>query len=184
MAATTPLPTKPMNSKRIVRPARTIAILALCTALVFGFQVALAAIPNGECVTLLFILFTLYFRYHTLYIIYTFALLEGLTYGFGIWWFMYLYVWTILWGIVMLLGRKHRPAWFWAIVAAAHGLFYGLLCSLPYLFAGGPMMAFSWWITGIPFDLLHCIFNLVIVFTLFRPLDRFFARLQARNALL
>ena len=172
-------PTKPRPS-----PARTVAVLALCTALVFGLQVALAAIPNGECVTLLFIVFTLYFRTRTLYIIYTFALLEGLTYGFGIWWVMYLYVWTILWALVMLLGRKPRPVWFWALLAAAYGLFYGLLCAFPYLFVGGPAMAFSWWITGIPFDLLHCVFNFATVLMLFRPLNRLFAGLQARGVLL
>ena len=172
-------PTEPRASS-----ARTIAVLALCTALVFGLQVALAAIPNGECVTLLFILYTLYFRYRTLYIIYTFALLEGLTYGFGIWWFMYLYIWTILWALVMVLGRRPRPHWFWAILAAVYGLFYGLLCAFPYLLVGGPAMAFSWWVTGIPFDLLHCVFNFAIVLTLYRPLDRLFSALKSRGILI
>ena len=173
-----------MRSNPSASPARTIAVLALCTALVFGLQVTLAAIPNGECVTLLFILFTLYFRYRTLYIIYAFALLEGLTYGFGIWWVMYLYIWTILWALVMLLGKTERSVWFWAILAAAYGLFYGMLCSLPYLLVGGPAMAFSWWITGIPFDMLHCVFNFAIVMMLYRPLSRLFSTLQARGALL
>ena len=85
-----------MPPERAGRGAKTIAVLAVCTALVFALQVALAAIPNGECVTLLFILYTLYFRKRTLYIIYAFALLEGMVYGFGLWWFMYLHVWTIL----------------------------------------------------------------------------------------
>ena len=172
-----------MDSNRSVASARSIAVLALCTALVFGLQVALAAIPNGECVTLLFILFTQYFRRRTLYIIYTFALLEGLTYGFGIWWIMYLYIWTILWALVMLFGRKPRSIWFWAILAAAYGLFYGLLCSLPYWLVGGPAMAFSWWITGIPFDILHCVFNFAIVLMLYRPLNRLFSTLKARGHL-
>ncbi len=172
------------RSDRPASPARTIAVLALCTALVFGLQVALAAIPNGECVTLLFILFTLYFRHKTLYIIYAFALLEGVTYGFGIWWIMYLYVWTILWALVMLFGKKPRPVWFWAILAAAYGLSYGLLCSFPYLIAGGPAAAFSWWATGIPFDILHCVFNFATVLMLFTPLNRLFAAMRARGALL
>ena len=173
-----------MRSDRPASSARHIAVLALCSALVFGLQVTLAAIPNGECVTLLFILFTMYFRYKTLYIIYTFALLEGLTYGFGIWWIMYLYVWTILWVLVMVFGGHKRSIWFWAILSAAYGLFYGLLCSLPYLFVGGPAMAFSWWVTGIPFDILHCVFNFAIVLMLYRPLDRLFSTLQARGLLL
>ena len=173
-----------MSSTDRSRPARVITILALCTALVFGLQVALAAIPNGETVTLLFLLFTLYFRYKTLYIIYAFAVIEGLTYGFGIWWIMYLYVWTILWGVVMLLGRQPRPAWFWAVLAAFYGLCYGLLCALPYWFAGGLSMAFAWWVAGIPYDIAHCIFNFIIGLTLFKPLDALFAKLQARGMLI
>ena len=123
-----------MPPERAGRGAKTIAVLAVCTALVFALQVALAAIPNGECVTLLFILYTLYFRKRTLYIIYAFALLEGMVYGFGLWWFMYLYVWTILWAAVTLLGRRRpRPALFWAVTAAFFGLCYGLLLSLIHI---------------------------------------------------
>ena len=169
---------------KAAHPARTVTVLALCTALVYSQQVALASIPNGECVTLLFILFTLYVRSRTLYIIFLFALLEGVTYGFGIWWFMYLYVWTILWAVVMVLGRQPRSALFWAIIAAFFGLCFGLLCSFPYLVTGGIAMAFSWWVTGIPFDILHCVFNFLIVLVLFRPLDKLFSYLKAKNALL
>ena len=172
----------PADGRRL--GARGIAVLAVCAALVFALQVALAGIPNGECVTLLFLLYTLYFRRRTLYIIYTFAQLEGVTYGFGIWWFMYLYVWTILWAVVMLLGRRKRSALFWAVTAAFFGLCFGLLCTPPYFFIGGWTLAFSWWVAGIPFDLLHCVFNFAIVLVLFPPLNKLFARLQERNMLL
>ena len=164
--------------------ARSSALLALCSAMVYALQVALAAIPNGECVTLLFILFTLYFKTRTLYIIYTFALLEGATYGFGLWWFMYLYVWTILWAVVTLLGRRERSALFWAVTAAFFGLGFGLLCAPPYFFLGGWQLAFSWWVTGIPFDILHCAFNFFIVLFLFPPLNKLFSRLQSQGRLL
>ena len=174
-----------MPPERAGRGAKTIAVLAVCTALVFALQVALAAIPNGECVTLLFILYTLYFRKRTLYIIYAFALLEGMVYGFGLWWFMYLYVWTILWAAVTLLGRRRpRPALFWAVTAAFFGLCYGLLCALPYFLMGGWTLAFSWWVAGIPFDLAHCSFNFAIVLTLFPPLNKLFAHLQQQDMLL
>lgn len=164
--------------------ARTISVLALCTALVFGLQVALAAIPNGETVTLLFILYTLYFRSKTLYIIYTFAVLEGLTYGFSVWWIVYLYIWTILWALVMVLGRRERSVWFWSILAACYGLSFGVLCSLPDFVVGGFPLAFTKWVSGIPFDLAHGVFNFAIVFILFKPLNSLFANLQARNMLL
>ncbi|MDQ9757401.1 hypothetical protein RFZ45_00270, partial [Acinetobacter baumannii] len=66
----------------------------------FVAQIALAVLPNIEIVSLLVIVYTLVFERKTIPIIYAFALLEGLVYGFGIWWIMYLYVWTILYAIV------------------------------------------------------------------------------------
>ena len=29
-------------------------------------------------------------------------------------------------------------------------------------------MAFSWWVSGIPYDVIHCVSNTVLVFVLFR----------------
>lgn len=173
-----------MRPSEAPHPARTVSVLALCTALVFGLQVALAAIPNGEIVTLLMILFTLYFRARTLYIIYAFAVLEGLTYGFHVWWIVYLYIWTVLWAAVMLAGRRPRSRWFWAVLAGCYGLAFGALCAPPDLILGGPALALAKWISGIPFDLAHGAFNFLSVLFLFPPMDRLFARLQARNMLL
>ena len=48
---------------------------------------------------------------------YLFALLEGLVYGFGMWWIMYLYVWPALVLITWLL-KKNRSVWLWAFVSA------------------------------------------------------------------
>ena len=33
-------------------------------------------------------------------------------------------------------------------------------------------MAFSWWVSGIPYDVIHCVSNTVLVFALFLPLRR------------
>lgn len=159
---------------------RQIAALALCTALIFGIQVAMAALPNIELVSLLVILYTLHFGRKTLWIIYLFALLEGIFYGFGIWWVMYLYVWTILWLLVTAL-RRNRSVLVWAVLASAFGLCYGALCALPYWVSGGWAFAVAWWISGIPFDIVHCISNFVTVFVLFAPLNRLFQTMKARG---
>ncbi|MDO4531403.1 MAG: hypothetical protein Q4C06_05430, partial [Bacillota bacterium] len=47
---------------------------------------------------------------------------------------------------------------------------FGALCSLPYLLAGGPAAAFSYWVSGLGFDLTHCIGNVALCLVLFRPL--------------
>ena len=153
--------------------ARDVTALSLAIALVFVLQIAMAPLPNLEPVTLLFVLYTLHFGRKTLLIVYSFALLEGVYYGFHLWWVMYLYVWTILYLIVRLLSRKRRHgALFWAVTAGLYGLAFGFLCCFPYVALGGIEMALSWWIAGIPFDIPHGIGNFVIMLVLFHPLDR------------
>ena len=153
-----------------------LVIQALLGAILLAVQVALAPLPNIELVSLLCLVYTLVYGKKALLSIYTFVLLEGLVYGFGLWWVMYLYVWAILWGIVMLL-RRNRSVILWCLVLGLYGLFFGALCAIPYLFAGGVGAALSWWISGIPWDLAHCAGNFVIALALFVPLRRLMAAL-------
>jgi len=151
-----------LNTKELVT-------LALLSALLFVLQVALAFIPNIELVSILIMIYTLIYGKKTLYIIYTFALLQGLIYGFGIWWLMYLYVWTILFFVVSFL-KKNQSVILWAIVAAIFGFTFGFLCSIPYFIMGGIGAGLAWWSTGISFDLIHGFGNFFIVLVLFKPL--------------
>ena len=89
----------------------------------------------------------------------------------------YLYTWPVLAAVTVLLGRSESPL-FWAVIAGIFGLCFGALCALPYLFAGGWAAAVSYWIAGIPFDLIHCASNFVITLVLFRPLYRVMGQLK------
>lgn len=148
---------------------KELVLIALLSALLLVSQVALAFLPNMEVVSLLVILYTLFFKKKTLYIIYIFAILEGLVYGFGTWWIMYLYVWTILWGITMFLKEEKSPV-IWAFISGFFGLFFGTLCSVPYFFIGGVAMGFSWIAAGLMADVIHGIGNFVAALLLFKPL--------------
>jgi len=148
---------------------KELVLIALLSALLLVAQVGLAFLPNIEVVSLLVILYTLFFKKKTLYIIYIFALLEGLIYGFGIWWLMYLYVWTILWGITVLLKNEKSPV-IWAFISGFFGLFFGTLCSVPYFITGGVSMGISWIIAGLQMDIIHGISNFVVTLLLFQPL--------------
>ena len=154
--------------------ARNVTVLALCAAVLFAQQVLLSAIPNIELVSLLVIVFTLTFRHKALYIIYTFALLEGLVYGFSPWWWIpYLYVWTLL-ALVTWLWRSCRSSFIWAVISGVFGLIFGALCAIPYLFTGGPALMASWWVSGIPFDLIHGAANFALCLALWKLLTRLF----------
>ena len=148
---------------------RDLCFLALMGALMLASQVAMAALPNIHIVALLIIITTLCFSWRALFSVALFVLLEGLIYGFGIWWISYLYAWPLLVPIVIFF-RKNDSALFWAVIAGAHGLFFGAMTAIPYLFIGGREAAVSYWISGIPFDLLHCAGNFVVTLILLNPL--------------
>lgn len=159
-----------MKSKTKIT-VRDIAITGMMIATIEVAKNALAFIPNVELVSLLVILFTLYFGKKILFVIPAFILLEGCIYGFGLWWIMYLYVWPLL-ALITYIMRKQNSVWVWAIISGSFGLAFGALCSIPYIVLSGPKAAFAWWVSGIPFDILHCVSNFVLCLVLFKPLSK------------
>lgn len=158
--------------------SRRVVLCAMLAAIMTALQAAMAALPNIEPVSLLVLVYALVFGRDVFYIIYTFVLLEGLLYGFHLWWVTYLYIWT-LWALAVLLisrGRERGPL-LWAVASGAFGLSFGALCALPYL-AGGLWAAFAYWTSGIPFDLLHCAGNFCLTLALERPLYTLLTKLR------
>jgi len=159
---------------------KDIVIIGMLSAIMITVQVAFAFLPNIELVSLLIILYTLIFGRKTLFIIYVFVILEGLLYGFGLWWFNYLYVWTVLFLIVRLL-RSIRSPYLWAIVSGLYGLSFGALCSIPYFILSGIPSGFAYWIAGIPFDITHGIANFSITLVMFYPLFYILNKINKRT---
>lgn len=149
-----------------------LAILEVC-------KHALDFLPNIELVSFLFIIFTLYFGWQIVLLSWAFSLVECIYFGFGPWTITYFYVWPILIILVMVLKRfgEERPL-FYAILSGAFGLSFGFLCSLYTLVVGGIGMQLTWWISGIPYDLVHCVGNFVICLVLFYPINRAMKQLK------
>lgn len=99
-----------------------------------------------------------------LYPIYTYVLLNGLFTGFATWWIPYLYLWTILWGVTMLLPRKIpkkiQPI-VYMVVNACHGFLFGTLYApaQAILFGLSFKGMIAWIIAGLPWDFVHGISN-------------------------
>ena len=156
---------------------KTLVLSALLGAILHAAKFAMSGLPNIEPVTLLLLCYALAFGFPCAFsVAAVFILLEGLLYGFNLWWVSYCYIWPLWLGVVFLL-RKNRAAPVWAAAAGGFGLLFGALCALPY-FAGGPAMALSYWVSGIPFDLLHCVGNFVLTLLLLKPLLRLFERVK------
>lgn len=164
------------HSQRAGKPSiRELCVLALMGAVMFALQVAMASLPNIHITALLIIITACCFGWRAMYSVFVFIILEGLIYGFGIWWFSYLYVWPIFTSAAVLM-RRNTSAVIWAVIAAVFGLCFGALCALPYLFTGGIGMAFSYWVSGIPFDFAHCAGNFILTLVLYKPLSSALAK--------
>lgn len=157
-----------------------LSVLALLAVVMYISQTALAWAANIELVSLLCIVYTRQWRAKALIPIYIFAVMEIFTYGPGLWNICYLYVWTILWAVTMLLG-KHDSVILWTLISAIFGLMFGMLCSILYFFIGGPGMAVSWWASGIMFDIVHCVGNGASALILYWPLTKLIARLASHR---
>lgn len=164
---------------------KDIPLIGMLTAVLLVVQVALGFLPNIELVSLLIIIYTLVFKKNSFYIIGVFIILEGIIYGFGLWWINYLYIWFIL-ALITYIFKKETSPVVWALISGFFGLSFGALCSIPYFFMGlangtlqsGFNTALAYWISGIPFDLVHGIANFFVALLLFSPLYKLISRLK------
>ena len=149
---------------------REIAIFGMLGALMYASKILMDAFPNIHLIGTLITAITIVYRKKALYPIYVFAFLTGFLHGFANWWLPYLYIWTVLWGMVMLIprrftegktkGAKLRPVAYMC-VCAAHGFLYGVLYApmQALLFGLSFEGMVAWIVAGLPFDITHGISN-------------------------
>lgn len=139
--------------------------------------------PNIHLLGVFTIAFTVVYRKKALYPIYIYVLLNGIFSGFAAWWIPYLYVWTVLWGVTMLLPKRMpkgiRPI-VYMVVCALHGFAFGTLYApvQALMFGLNLKGMIAWIIAGLPFDFIHGVSNffcgiiIVPVITVLRLAER------------
>lgn len=135
-------------------------------ALMFVSKLIMELLPNIHLIGMLTVVYTVVFRRKALVPIYVFVLLTGVYAGFASWWVPYIYVWTVLWGAVMLLPKNMTrgvSAIVYPLIAALHGLAFGTLYApvQALLFGLDFSGMVAWILAGLPFDLIHAVGNLV-----------------------
>ena len=106
------------------------AVYAMFGVLMLTSKIGMEAVPNVHLLGMFTMLRTVVYRRRALYPIYVYVLLNGVYAGFASWWLPYLYIWTVLWGVTMLLPRnmpKKCAAVVYPLVCALHGLAFGTL---------------------------------------------------------
>ncbi len=160
------------NSKQKKSNRLKLFELILCTlfgSLMVCSKEIMAIFPNVHLLGLFIMLATVLFRFKALISIYIFVFLDGFIWGFSTWWIPYLYIWTVLWGITMLIPKR-LPTWakaaLYPTICALHGFGYGILYAPSQAFFFGldfdGMVA--WIITGFPYDIIHGISNFCVGF--------------------
>ncbi len=158
---------------------RELSVLSLMAAVIFASKVAMAALPNIHLVAGLLVLTAITFGWKSLYTVFVYVMLEGLVFGFGTWWFAYVYTWPLLVVLTMAIRKIHSYV-LYALLTGVFGILFGLLCLPAHLFLVGLKGAFSWWLAGVPYDLIHGVSNLVLTLILFPPLDKLLGKLKNR----
>ena len=143
-----------------------LAVFPMLGAIMFCSKLLMEALPNIHIVGMLVMLYTVVFRVKALVPIYIYVFLTGLYAGFDIWWIPYLYIWTILWALTMILPKnmpRVAAIAVYSVVCGLHGFLYGIL----YAPAQAIIFGLDWngmvgWIvTGIPYDLIHGLSNVM-----------------------
>lgn len=145
---------------------REMAIFSMLGALMYVSKVIMEFAPNIHLLGVFTIAFTVVYRAKALYPIYIFVLLNGIFAGFGTWWIPYLYIWTVLWGITMLLPKKMpKPVAVvvYSVINALHGYGFGILYApvQALLFGLNFKGMIAWIVAGFPFDMIHGTSNLI-----------------------
>ncbi len=130
----------------------------------YASKVIMEILPNVHLLGVFVVAITVAYRKKALYPIYIYVFLNGLFSGFSMWWIPYLYIWTLLWGAVMLLPKniptKARPIIYMS-VCALHGFLFGTLYApaQAIMFGLDFKATVAWIAAGLPWDFVHGVSN-------------------------
>ena len=161
---------------------KELTVFSMLGALMYASKMLMEFAPNVHLLGVFTISYTIVYRKKALYPIYVYVLLNGLFAGFSAWWVPYLYLWTILWAVSMLLPQKMpakiRPL-VYMVVNACHGFLFGTLYApaQAIMFGLSFQGMLAWIVAGLPWDFVHGVSNffcgilIVPIITILRKLE-------------
>ena len=143
---------------------REMCVFAMLGALMFASKMIMEVLPNIHILGMLTMVYTIAFRKKALIPLYVYIMLNGIFAGFTTWWVPYLYIWTILWAVTMILPKKMPKAVamvVYPLICCLHGLLFGVLYApaQALLFGLDFEGMIAWIATGFVFDVTHAIGN-------------------------
>lgn len=161
-------------------------LFAMFGTMMFISKVMMEFLPNVHLLSMFVILLTVVYRTKALVPIYIYVFLNGIYSGFNMWWVPYLYIWTLLWAVTMMLPKnmtKKAQIIIFPGLCCMHGLLYGALYApaQAVMFSLNFEQTITWIVAGFPFDLIHGVSNL-IVGTFIYPLSQLLKKLNTQIA--
>ena len=160
---------KTKNTQTRLLTTAEITKFTMLGTLMFCSKIIMEWIPNVHLLGMFTMVYTLVYRKKALIPIYVYVMLNGVFAGFSPWWIPYLYIWTILWGITMLLPPKipvKVAAIVYPIICALHGFLFGTMYAptQAIMFGYDFKTMLAWIGAGFYFDILHAIGNFALGF--------------------
>ena len=143
---------------------RETAIFAMLGSVMYASKLIMEILPNVHLLGVFTMAYSVVYRKKALYPIYIYVFLNGIFSGFATWWIPYLYIWTILWGVTMLLPKdmpKNISPIVYMVVCALHGFLFGTLYApaQAILYGLNFQGMIAWIIAGLPWDFVHGVSN-------------------------
>ena len=160
-------------------------IFSLLGVIMFLSKILMEGLPNIHLLGMLTMTYTLVYRSKALIPIYIYVFLNGLFAGFNMWWIPYLYVWTLLWGMTMLLPKRmpKKIAFFvYPLLCGFHGLIFGAIYApaQAIMFGFNFQQMLAWIAAGFVFDLIHAAGNFALGF-LILPMSEVLRKLEGKQ---
>jgi energy-coupling factor transport system substrate-specific component len=170
------------RTTRVISNAREICIFSMLGAIMYISKIVMEALPNIHLLGVLTVSYTVVYRKRALIPIYIYVMLNGVFSGFNMWWLPYTYIWTILWGIVMLLPQNMNRKIaipIYSVVCGIHGFAFGTLYApaQALMFGFNFKQMIAWIVAGLPFDMIHGFSNMAFGF-LALPLSELLKKLS------
>jgi len=145
---------------------RDIAVFAVLAAFMFASKKVMEILPNVHLLGMFIVSITAVYRKYALIPIYVYVFLDGIFGGFSTWWLPYLYIWAVLWALTMLIPKSLPQKVRFALYIGAcslHGFLFGTLYAPIHAIIFGLDLkgTIAWIITGLPFDIVHGVSNLI-----------------------
>ncbi len=150
--------------------SKSLAVIAIFSAMIFAMQIVLSSIPNVEVVTLLFVIYSNFLDLkHNFLVAIIFVIAMGLFWGTGTWIIFYAIIWPLLVVLCHLLKLRTRSLLFTTVFIAFFSILFGIVASIEAIVFWGLDLGIAYYLRGLLFDFIHMFSNIIIFVLLYEP---------------